>query len=420
MSSIIQVSNLSKAYRIGERTVRSDSLIGLVQHTLTAPWRNWRAIRQPTALEKERATQLHWALQDVSFEVQEGEVLGIIGRNGAGKSTLLKILSRITEPSSGEVRLHGRVASLLEVGTGFHPELTGRENVYLNGTILGMQKCEIDRNFDAIVDFSGVAKFLDTPIKRYSSGMKVRLAFAVAAHLDPEILIVDEVLAVGDADFQKKCTSRMGAIAASGRTVLFVSHQIGVIQQLCTNGLLLSEGRLVDSGKIEQVISTYNHSRDHTSSAWERDVDLSKDQKCRLLELQIRGTREDSGAMIGLGRPAYFLFRLSRKVNEIDISFTIRDSHGTALCNLDSWRRSSEDNLDGGDTDVFECCIDELPLRAGRYSMDIQLMMNRELQDSLMGEVFFTVEDGVYRGRVFPYASTPGPICIDHRWSKRC
>lgn len=420
MSAMIEVANLSKAYRIGEKAERSDSLIGLLKDSLTSPWRNWQAMRQPSmgARDQVKESDVHWALRDVSFEVDHGEVLGIIGRNGAGKSTLLKILSRITEPSSGEARLFGRVASLLEVGTGFHPELTGRENVYLNGTILGMHRREIDRKFDEIVEFSGIGKFLDTAIKRYSSGMKVRLAFAVAAHLDPEILIVDEVLAVGDADFQKKCTSRMGDIAASGRTVLFVSHQIGVIQQLCTKGLLLSEGQLVHSGKIEDVIRVYNQSQGRPSGTWCRTTDASLDHKCRLLELTISGEVGGESSTIGLGRPAFFVFRLSRKVKEIDISFTIRDSQGTALCNLDSWRRSAVDQLDGPETDSFECYIEELPLRTGRYSMDIQLMLNRELQDHLIGEVFFNVEDGIYRGRSFPYASTPGPVCIDHRWSK--
>jgi lipopolysaccharide transport system ATP-binding protein len=198
-----------------------------------------------------------WALQDVSFEVQEGEVVGIIGRNGAGKSTLLKILSRITEPSAGRVTLNGRVASLLEVGTGFHPELTGRENIYLNGSILGMRRKEIDRKFDEIVAFSGVEKFLDTPVKRYSTGMYVRLAFAVAAHLEPDILVIDEVLAVGDADFQKKCLGKMKDVAKSGRTVLFVSHNMGAILNLCDTAVLLDRGQVIFSGCSQETIRVY-------------------------------------------------------------------------------------------------------------------------------------------------------------------
>jgi lipopolysaccharide transport system ATP-binding protein len=200
---------------------------------------------------------IHWALRDVSFEVKEGEVLGLIGRNGAGKSTLLKILSRITEPTSGCVRVRGRVSSLLEVGTGFHPELSGRENIYLNGTILGMTKREIDKKFEEIVDFSGVEKFLDTPVKRYSSGMKVRLAFAVAAFLEPEILIIDEVLAVGDAEFQKKCLGKMRHVAGAGRTVLFVSHNMTAVQSLCNKALLISRGKLMENGSVREVIASH-------------------------------------------------------------------------------------------------------------------------------------------------------------------
>ena len=198
-----------------------------------------------------------WALKDISFDVQQGEVVGIIGRNGAGKSTLLKILSEITEPTEGEIRIRGRVASLLEVGTGFHPELSGRENVYMNGAILGMTKAEIDATFDEIVAFAGVEKFIDTPVKRYSSGMQVRLAFAVAAHLEPEILVVDEVLAVGDMEFQKKCIGQMGKVAKEGRTVLFVSHNMGLISRLCETGILLDDGKIVEMGDVGSVVGKY-------------------------------------------------------------------------------------------------------------------------------------------------------------------
>lgn len=202
-------------------------------------------------------TEEFWALQDLDFEIQQGDAVGIIGRNGAGKSTLLKLLSRITEPTTGRIELNGRVASLLEVGTGFHPELTGRENIYLNGAILGMTRSEIRRKFDEIVEFAGVERFLDTPVKRYSSGMYVRLAFAVAAHLEPEVLVVDEVLAVGDAEFQKKCLGKMGQVAGEGRTVLFVSHNMAAVQALCTKGILLKHGRLAVQGPIAEVQEAY-------------------------------------------------------------------------------------------------------------------------------------------------------------------
>ena len=243
----IRVENLSKLYRIGEPQARHDTLRDVVS-SLFRP----RSSPAPCGTD----TDL-WALKDVSFEVKQGEVVGVIGRNGAGKSTLLKILSRITEPTSGRVTLYGRVASLLEVGTGFHPELTGRENIYLNGAILGMKRREIDGKFDEIVAFAEIERFLDTPVKRYSSGMYVRLAFAVAAHLEPEILLVDEVLAVGDAAFQKKALGKMSAVVNEGRTVLFVSHNMGAVSSLCDRCILLAGGRLIENGVADRVVSAY-------------------------------------------------------------------------------------------------------------------------------------------------------------------
>lgn len=237
-----------------------------------------RAIRNPLK-SLQRVGYQHdtfWALKDINFDVNRGEVVGIIGRNGAGKSTLLKILSRITSPTDGEIRLKGRVGSLLEVGTGFHPELTGRENIYFNGAILGMKKKEIDDKFDEIVKFSGVEKFLDTPVKRYSSGMQVRLAFSVAANLDPEILLVDEVLAVGDAEFQKKCLGKMGEVAEGGRTVLFVSHNMAAIQNLCSRAILLESGNLVNEGQVSEVISYYLSNTEKSNNGADNGVfDLS-------------------------------------------------------------------------------------------------------------------------------------------------
>ena len=240
----VSVRGLSKSYSIAKNAAKHTSAGEAIMHKLRHPFE-----------KVERDT--FWALNDVNFDIQKGDVVGIIGRNGAGKSTLLKILSRITEPTKGRIDLYGRVGSLLEVGTGFHAELTGRENIYLNGAILGMQKSEIARQFDAIVDFSGVEQFLDTPVKRYSSGMYVRLAFAVAAHLNPEILIVDEVLAVGDAEFQKKCMGKMHDVAESGRTVLFVSHNMAAVSLLCSKGILLRAGQSTQVSKIEDVVSTY-------------------------------------------------------------------------------------------------------------------------------------------------------------------
>jgi lipopolysaccharide transport system ATP-binding protein len=267
---IITAENLSKRYFIGHQGPTGDG----VRHILESIFRN------PAGWFKRRREQSHareeefWALRDVSFAINQGDVVGIIGRNGAGKSTLLKVLSRITEPTTGRIEIGGRVASLLEVGTGFHGDLTGRENIFLNGAILGMTKQEIKRKFDEIVAFSEIEKFLDTPVKRYSSGMFVRLAFAVAAHLEPEILIVDEVLAVGDSAFQKKCLGKMDEVAKGGRTVLFVSHNMAVMRQICSKGLLLNQGRVMKSGTIGEVVDTYLAAGVDHEGHWRRKAPL--------------------------------------------------------------------------------------------------------------------------------------------------
>jgi lipopolysaccharide transport system ATP-binding protein len=253
MSNItVRVENLAKMYRIGAKEEQARGVGQKVRSLATSPFAYLSRMRRPPTQD-----ETLWALRDVSFEVERGEAVGVLGRNGAGKSTLLKILARITEPTSGRAEIHGRVGSLLEVGTGFHPELTGRENIYLNGAILGMRRYEIDRRFDEIVAFAEIEKFLDTPVKRYSSGMYVRLAFAVAAHLEPEVLLVDEVLAVGDAAFQKKCLGKMSDVAEEGRTILFISHNLVAMQSLCDRAIWINEGRMVDKGSTSQVISNY-------------------------------------------------------------------------------------------------------------------------------------------------------------------
>lgn len=253
----VQVEKLGKRYRIGAAEERPGSLRELLARIGAAPVRKLRELKRLRRFEDQENADILWALRDVSFDVSHGEALGIVGRNGAGKSTLLKVLSRITKPTEGRALVHGRVGSLLEVGTGFHLELTGRENVYLNGSILGMDRAYIDRKFDEIVEFAGVSRFIDTPVKRYSSGMKVRLAFAVAAHLEPDILIIDEVLAVGDAEFQRKCLGKMDEVAGEGRTVLFVSHDMDAITRLCHRAILLDEGRVVADGAAPEVVHTY-------------------------------------------------------------------------------------------------------------------------------------------------------------------
>ena len=266
----IRVEGLSKRYRLGQRR-GYNTVTDVVTRALSAPIRRVRRSVQDTASRDDRRSATPgaymWALKDVSFDVKRGEVVGIIGRNGAGKSTLLKILSQITTPTAGYAQIRGRVGSLLEVGSGFHPELTGRENVYLNGTILGMKKAEVDRKFDAIVAFSEIEKFIDTPVKHYSSGMYMRLAFAVAAHLEPEILIVDEVLAVGDAAFQRKCLGKIDDVSKGGRTVLFVSHNMTAVQSLCERVIWLHEGKVVEQDRAAQVVSSYLKTSFSTTTA---------------------------------------------------------------------------------------------------------------------------------------------------------
>jgi lipopolysaccharide transport system ATP-binding protein len=260
MSNIaVLVENVSKRYRIGSRKKAHDSLAVALFDFIKRPSRNLKRLRELSTFDgsSNDSENTIWALKGVSLDVKQGEVVGIIGRNGSGKSTLLKIISRITEPTKGRGETIGRIGSLLEVGTGFHPELTGRENIYLNGAILGMKKVEIDHKFDEIVDFSGVEKFIDTPVKRYSSGMRVRLAFAVAAHVEPEILLIDEVLAVGDAAFQKRCLGKMEEVASEGRTIIFVSHNMTAVQSLCERVIWLDDGRVVEEGRPDSVVSKY-------------------------------------------------------------------------------------------------------------------------------------------------------------------
>ena len=286
----VKIEDVSKRYRIGTVDGVPDTVLGALTALIRAPIENFKRLRRLTRFTGDAdAEDVLWALRKISFQVNEGEVIGIVGRNGAGKSTLLKILSRITEPTGGRIEIHGRVSSLLEVGTGFHPELTGRENVYLNGTILGMRKREIDRKYEEIVEFSGIRKFIDTPIKRYSSGMKVRLAFSVAAHLEPEILIIDEVLAVGDADFQKKCLGKMEHVGKHGRTVFFVSHNMPAVSRLCSRAILLEEGQIVADGSPKEIINRYLNTGIGTNAVrvWQDPATAPGGKIARLLAVRV-------------------------------------------------------------------------------------------------------------------------------------
>lgn len=378
MSTVITVENLGKKYTLHHQqrepyTALRDVITNSVTNfgkKLIQPFRR-PLISHPSSLIS--SSEDFWALKDVSFEVKQGDRIGIIGRNGAGKSTLLKILSRITEPTTGSVRIKGRVASLLEVGTGFHPELTGRENIFLNGAILGMSRAEIRKKFDEIVDFAEVEKFLDTPVKRYSSGMYVRLAFAVAAHLEPEILVVDEVLAVGDAQFQRKCLGKMEDVSArEGRTVLFVSHNMGVIRSLCSRAVLLELGGIAAKGPVSSVIENY---LDGVAAIHACDFDLVALPRLGSFGSQLRIIRLCCNNGIGVwhGKPL-----------EVELTFDCRDdvfdvSFGVGFCNRDGVRVVTIDsdalgkrfNLHRGERGVAKFSLKEFYLAPDTYTLDV-------------------------------------------------
>lgn len=323
---VIKVENLGKQYRLGQVGT------GTISHDLNRLWCKvigkedpYLKIGETNDRTKKGESDLVWAINDINFEVKQGEVLGIIGKNGAGKSTLLKILSRVTGPTTGEIKVKGRIASLLEVGTGFHPELTGRENIYLNGAILGMTKQEIKSKFDEIVDFSGVERYIDTPVKRYSSGMYVRLAFAVAAHLEPEILIVDEVLAVGDADFQEKCLGKMKDVSGQGRTVLFVSHNLGSVSELCTKGILLENGNLSAMSEIDDVISTYRNK--YKENKYVFDSDINKELFFTKLEIT---PKTACRKIINISGE----FKINANIRNVSIGVLITDTWGQKITTL--------------------------------------------------------------------------------------
>ena len=368
---IISVEGLGKKYAIRHQGQRSRSNYKTVRETLTrgALSLATRWNRRKGAGAKAATREDFWALRDVSFELRRGEVLGIIGRNGAGKSTLLKVLSRITEPSEGRVTLRGRVASLLEVGTGFHPELTGRENIYLNGSILGMAHAEIKRKFDEIVEFAGVEKFLDTPVKRYSSGMYVRLAFAVAAHLEPEILVVDEVLAVGDAEFQKKCLGKMQEVATSeGRTVLFVSHNMAAISAMTGRVLVLDRGRIALDGTTDSGIATYLESGKFLAGSYEtqrKDTDVPHVSKITIVSASVVHA---SGSDLSVS----FLIRHPGPMNQACFSFHILNQFQQAVVHC--WIYDSDAPIcRSGDSTLLRCTIPRLALNVGSYSLNVYL-----------------------------------------------
>lgn len=367
----ISVSDISKLYRVYLNGQRSQDLTVRLATALAAPVMNLRRLRSLDRFDDADHESVIWALREVSFDVDAGDVVGIIGRNGAGKSTLLKILSRITRPSRGRVTMQGRVSSLLEVGTGFHPELSGRENIFLNGAIIGMRKAEIRRKLDAIVDFSGVSRFLDTPIKRYSSGMKVRLAFSVAAHLEPDILVIDEVLAVGDAEFQQKCLGAMAGFGRSGRTVLFVSHNLAAVQSLCRRGIVLEKGRLTYDGPVDGAIERYvaNIASPAQSSL---EGPGAEHNGFTLKQLRITGV---DGGMVHTGRACTFKLAVdgSAEMQSVVVTVWLSGNFGERVLLLSS-------RLAGASVQGFEERLDceirvrQLMVMPGHYHLNVSLL----------------------------------------------
>jgi lipopolysaccharide transport system ATP-binding protein len=392
MRPIIKVENLGKQYRLGARRARYGTLRESIAEALNAPLKRFKR-------NGNSAEDTIWALKDVSFEVMPGEVLGIIGRNGAGKSTLLKILSRITEPTTGGVDLYGRVGSLLEVGTGFHPELTGRENIYLNGSILGMKRAEMQNKLDEIVAFAELEKFIDTPVKHYSSGMYVRLAFAVAAHLEPEILLVDEVLAVGDAQFQSKCLGKMEDVAQEGRTVLFVSHNMGAIEKLCSQGMVIENGMLKFKGVTSAAVDSYilKHVTSQPTILFSETTRRKGSGEGRITKLEV--LTQD-------GRPAYRIktshivrlaFTFESEVDEprVGAGILIRDKYDRYVIDMRSSHSGSAITLDRGRRYLFEAEF-RLALYPGQYIVGIWVKSannNDQDIDYIPEALELTVED---------------------------
>jgi len=403
---VINVEHLSKSYVLRHKDQAGYSTL---RETLSSGARNLFGKGAPAATR-----ETFWALDDVSFQVNAGDRLGIIGRNGAGKSTLLKALSRIIAPTKGRITLEGRVASLLEVGTGFHPELSGRENVYLNGAILGMSREEIKSKFDEIVAFAEVEKFLDTPVKRYSSGMYVRLAFAVAAHLDPEILIVDEVLAVGDAAFQKKCMSRMRDVAGEGRTILFVSHNMAAIQNLCDKCIYMKNGQLITQGETEKVISSYLRSgaEAHQISLEDRK-DRSGNGAIRFSSVLLKDGQGRAIPAFQSGMDATVVIRFTRKENKdlknLQVALALDDENGQRVAHLNNELTNEIFESVGKDSDMIQISIPRFPFKQGMYTITLYASVNGETADWVQEAGVLEVEDGDFfqTGRTIQEGQSP-------------
>lgn len=421
---IIEIKNIGKKYNIAHQKGGYVALRDVIMNIIKSPFSFLRTkFRRATGFEKKEE---FWALKDINFSIKKGEVVGIIGSNGAGKSTLLKILSQITPPTEGEIILRGRVGSLLEVGTGFHPELTGRENIFLNGAILGMKRKEIAEKFDEIVEFAGIEKFLDTPVKYYSSGMYVRLAFSVAAHMDPDILLVDEVLAVGDAEFQKKCLGKMEDITKKeGRTIIFVSHNMAAIQRLCEKTIILSEGKIKEFGDTDDVIKKY---LGNSKSIPKSDVRSRKDRKGNgdllIVDCHVQNDCAKTETLTP-GKDAVVTFgyecKDGIKLDNVVMGFNVTTLYGESvfLCH-NQMTGDSFGTLEGSGS--LECEIDKLPLSPGRYLIHARIISNGILLDEISNICSFEVTDGDFYGTGF--WGRHSLVYVRHSWKsvrqKKC
>jgi lipopolysaccharide transport system ATP-binding protein len=409
MSTVISVENLSKQYRLGN--IGSGELIIDFQRW----WARMRGRPDPWSTIGEddhnnRDGEYIWALQDVSFRVQQGEALGIIGRNGAGKSTLLKILSRVTAPTSGKIKVKGRIASLLEVGTGFHPDLTGRENVYLNGAILGMTQSEIDSKFAEIVNFAEIEKFIDTPVKRYSSGMYVRLAFAVAAHLEPEILVVDEVLAVGDIEFQRKCLGKMSDVAKEGRTVLFVSHNMVAVNKLCQSCLWIDKGVIKERGETSDVVDLYTRTTiDRAAEGSFVGTSISGDGRVQLLSYRITNALGESVDLPKTNEDMYVEIKLlvRERISQPACGISITNDHGVLMTSINTVEQGISLSAFPAGNLTLEIKLNQISFLPGNYVASIWIM-------SPQGHIY-ALADNAIRFEI-GQSQIYGTQQIDHRW----
>lgn len=427
MATAIKIENLSKQYRLGLVSTRT------LSHDLNRWWQTnilkkddpYLKIGDVNDRTIKGSSEYVWALKDINVEVQEGEVLGIIGKNGAGKSTLLKILSKVTSPTSGLIKAKGRIASLLEVGTGFHPEMTGRENIFMNGSIMGMSKAEINRKFDEIVDFAGVERYIDTPVKRYSSGMTVRLGFAIAAHLEPEILVVDEVLAVGDADFQKKAIGKMKDVSSEkGRTVLFVSHNLIAVQQLCKSAILLRDGLLSFQSSTNETIQEYlnNNKTNFIHSELRNRIDRKGSQWLKFTKVIICDTENNiiESVICGQDIVIKIFYESEIELSKVSVlaSFNVRNSKNYLLTNLNSV------DTGNGELEIFKCgyfeCIwPKFNLKSDVYECNLFCSIDGDIVDWLQNAFSISVENGDYYNSGKMIGNDQGEVLVTHSWTSK-